>query len=177
MAYICLNCGIEYDVSYLRTEKNYFVCPNKNCKSKLYEVDNMLIPIISFLYNKGFEIKVSHSSILDGEVKMSLVLSRYVNGLFLNKEHTENLFEFIDKYAKIVYNDDDIIIEFYKNNLSLKDSFNQISDNCSILLDWCINIVSPVCQELDSSWCEGEEVSEDVDRSAEFEEDNSNISD
>lgn len=181
MAYICLNCGNEYDVSYLKSEKNYFVCPNKNCRSKLYEVDNMLIPIILFLFNKGFDIKDSHTNCLNDngivKVEMSLVLSRYVKGLFLSKEITENLFEFIDKYAEIVYNDSDIIIRFYKDNLSLKEAFYQMSNNSSILLDWCINIVSPICQELDSSWCEGEEVSEDMDRSVGYEENNDCISD
>ena len=65
----------------------------------------------------------------------------------------------------------------YKDNLSLKEAFYQMSNNSSILLDWCINIVSPICQELDSSWCEGEEVSEDMDRSVGYEENNDCISD
>lgn len=184
MSFVCLNCNHEFDVKVLKPSENGFICPNKNCKSKLYEVDNMLLPIVLFLYKNGFEIIDCKSSSLTDEkiqdVRISLCLSRYIKKLYITEEHLRDLFEYIDNFTKIMYNENSITITFEHNNVLLKKAYCQLLEDYIVLVDWCNTILQPLCDELDSSWCEGEEVSEDVDRGVlneEFEELNENITD
>lgn len=175
MAYVCLNCGNQYNVGYLKSISGCFICPNKHCNSKLEDIDDMLLPIISFLHNKGFRIKDCCSGHLENKevqnVKTYIVISRYVNKLYIPTKLVERLIEFIDKNGEIVYNEKEINISLISENLELKEAYHQVSNNCLTLLKWCNEIVEPLCKELDSSWCEGEEVSEDMDRSVGYEED------
>ena len=181
MAYVCLNCGDEYNVGYLKSINDSFICPNKHCNTKLEDIDDMLLPIILFLHSNGFCVKDCCSGHLNNKESQSIetyiVISRYINGLYTTKGFVERLLAFIDKSAEIVYNDKEISIYFRSNDLKLEDAYYKVSENCLILLKWCNEIVGPLCKELDSSWCEGEEVSEDMDRGADFEEDNIGIID
>lgn len=167
MAYVCLECGNSFDLSYLKSVKGTFICPIRNCTGTLCDVDDTILPIVLDLQKKGFIVLDSCSGHVSSEsyqnIETYLRLSRYVKGLYLSDIDLNKLFKNIDNEFDICYNSDEIFIKKLSQNLTPVEALKKIVDNCAILLNWClIEVVEFMCY-LDSSWCEGEEVSEDND--------------
>ena len=57
--YLCLECGEIYDSDRLNNNKlfEYIQCPKTNCVGTLIEVDELLLPTIKILNEKGYSTK------------------------------------------------------------------------------------------------------------------------
>lgn len=176
MAYVCLECGNSFDLSYLKSVNGTFICPIRNCTGTLCDVDDTILPIVLDLQKKGFIVLDSCSGHVSNDfsqnIETYLRLSRYVKGLYLSGNDLNKLFGNIDNDCDICYNSDEIFVKIASQEMTPVEALKKIVDNCVYLLNWCVTDVQVFVEYLDSSWCEGEEVCEDFDGGiTEYEED------
>lgn len=74
--YLCLDCGDVYDSSRININElfEYVYCPKTNCDGMLIEVDELLIPTIKVLNQKGYITKYCCSGHYDGQHSNSYIM-------------------------------------------------------------------------------------------------------
>ena len=80
--YLCLECGEIYDSDWLfkRIRSEYIQCPKTNCVGTLFEVDELLLPTIKILNEKGYSTKFCCS----GHAKDPRLYEMYNKKIMLN---------------------------------------------------------------------------------------------
>lgn len=131
--YLCLSCGEIYSSEYLRIDEyaDFAFCPKSNCIGKIVEVDELLLPTIKILNEKGYTTKYCCSGHWSGQLP---------NGYIMFDEGIDvpNLPKgFIREVSGI----DSITIrsDMARRKPTLND-FKKICDNAKVLVDWADNL-------------------------------------
>lgn len=67
MFYICNNCNRVHDARNLKTENNgSYCCTTPGCRNELFEIDELMVPVIIALWEKGYETKACCSGHYNG---------------------------------------------------------------------------------------------------------------
>ena len=130
--YLCLYCGDVYDSYYLNVNKSLenIHCPKTNCIGTLIEVDELLVPTIKILNDKGYTTKFCCSGHYD---------SQHPNG-YIKFEYWVKL-PYIPKGFVLDEDNDGITIRtILPCETPTLEDFKAICDNAKILLDWAISL-------------------------------------
>ena len=131
--YMCLKCFEVYDKEKVIADQNFNICPKSNCVGQLIEVDELMLPTIKILNQKGYYTKYCCSGhyyhqIVDGYIMFS-------NGI--------NIPFIPNGFHKEIYNDNVVI----RNDIISKpgkrpgiNDFKKICDNAKTLVDWAIKL-------------------------------------
>ena len=180
MKYICSTCGEIY--RYMPNVVSLIDCPKVSCKGKIIDVEEILIPIVQEFRKcsctvksiglKGIEdIKetIGNSVVFDSvsiTVKLELMSGREITDSFIG-----SLVEIIlDGYTVkveepfIFMMEKEIIVE-PNSEYRVSNSVNLMCILVSELHSWLNIRFKEFMKFYDVSWCEGEEDSEDMDRS------------
>ena len=132
--YLCLDCGEVYNSSSLHINELFseVSCPKTNCDGTLIEIDELMIPIIQILNQKGYITKYCCSGHYDYIHPNSYIMFEdwvelpYIPDGFIKEEKEEG---------------ENIII---RSTLPLRtptlEDFKSICDNAKTLLDWAISL-------------------------------------
>lgn len=138
--YLCLDCGEVYDSSRLHINElfEYVYCPKTNCDGTLIEVDELMIPIIQILNDKGYITKYCCSGHYDGH---------HPNAYIMFEDWVE-----LPSIPKGFKKDDDcsghvVIRSTLPPRTPLLDDFKSICNNAKILLDWAVAL--PYCEDFE----------------------------
>lgn len=134
--YMCLNCGEVFNSSYLNTEydSDMIRCPKTNCPGWMIEVDELMIPTIKTLNEKGYLTKHCCSGHYTQYTPQQAYIS-FLEGIDIPSVPSD--------FKKEI--DDDGCVTIRKDFSSGKDTFkvfNDICDNAKILLKWADNLPS-----------------------------------
>lgn len=130
--YLCLDCGEVYESNLLNINDLFedIFCPKTNCCGTLIEIDELLLPTIKLLNNKGYTTKYCCSGHYSGQHPQSYIMfDKGIDVPYLPKGFKKETF---NNYISIVS-----ITELKKP--TYKD-FYQICDNAKILLKWAIGL-------------------------------------
>ena len=128
--YLCTDCGEVYDSSSFGENTLYLICPKSNCYGTLIEIDELLIPTIKLLNNKGYT-------------------TRYCCSVHYASQHPNSYIMFEDwvdipSVPKGFKKEDDGTYITIRSNLPSReptyDDFKSICDNAKTLLDWAISL-------------------------------------
>lgn len=181
MKYICSTCGEIYDYKpeILKLEN----CPKLSCTGKIIDVEEMFVPIVRDLRScnckldsvrlKGIE---DRDSVISNSVVFDSVLISLRIELISGKNITNGFIKDLYSIAPIGYTveraekpsvfviEKEVIIEPNSDYFGL----NGVLLMCDLVLelyDWVNADLKDFMKYYDVSWCEGEEDSEDMDRS------------
>ena len=130
--YLCLHCGDVYDSSCLNVNDSlgYIHCPKTSCIGTLIEVDELLVPTIKILNDKGYTTKFCCSGHYD---------SQHPNG-YISFEYWVEL-PSVPKGFMLDEDGDGITIRtILPYETPTIEDFKTICDNAKILLDWAISL-------------------------------------
>lgn len=126
--YLCLNCGEVYDSSGLNINElmESVWCPKTNCCGTLIEIDELLIPTIKILNDKGYFTKFCCSGHYTGQHPRAYIV--FQEGIDI---------PFVPNGFKKEFFNNCISIESitHLRKPTFKD-FYEICDNAKILLKW-----------------------------------------
>lgn len=136
MGYFCLKCGEIYksnidktkiDMKKDDTNVNYIFCPKLSCIGEVIEVDDIFLPIIKTLNNKGYYTSYCCSGhIGDNHIDSYIAFDKTIQGLLtIPKGYKEEKDD--DKYC---------IRKDYDSNLSESETHRQILENAMETLQW-----------------------------------------
>ena len=133
--YMCLDCYEIYNKEDIRTNEfcDYVGCPKTNCVGQLIEIDELMIPTIKILNQKGYYTKFCCSGHYYGQ---------HPNGYIMFEENIDvpNL---PIGWNKEEFNNCITIRNSIPNKLckrpTIKD-FKKICNNAKILVDWAIKL-------------------------------------
>lgn len=134
--YLCLNCGEVYDSSWLNINESfeYIHCPKTNCIGTLIEVDELLIPTIQILNDKGYTTKFCCSG---------HYTDQHPNGYIMFEDGVELPYIPEGFIKDNDYNNTTIRSTLSSTKPTFED-FKVICDNAKTLLDWAISL--PYCE-------------------------------
>ena len=126
--YLCLDCGEVYDSRYLNTNELFedIWCPKTTCCSTLIEIDELLIPTIKLLNDKGYMTKFCCSGHYTGQHPRSYIT--FYEGI--DVPSVPNGFE------KNMFNGCVIIESSTPLRRPTYKDFYKICDNAKTLLKW-----------------------------------------
>ena len=133
--YMCLDCYEIYDRDSIKIDEfaDYKFCPKSNCLGKIVDVDELLIPTIKILNQKGYYTRFCCSG---------HYYEQHPNGYISFEEDID--IPYLPKgFTKEVYNDCVTIRSTIKHNIGKKPNikdFKKICDNAKILVDWAISL-------------------------------------
>ena len=130
--YLCLDCREVYDSSHLNINGIFdeIWCPKTNCHGILFEIDELLIPTIKVLNEKGYITKFCCSGHYTGQHPKSYITFEddidipYVPNGFTKQVYSTGI---------TIESDQPLRPPTYKE-------FYQICDNAKILLKWAISL-------------------------------------
>jgi hypothetical protein len=132
---MCLSCYEIYDRDLIKTSEfdDYNFCPKSNCIGEVVEIDELLIPTIKILNQKGYYTKFCCSGHYYGQ---------HPNGYISFEEGID--IPFLPKgFKKEVFNNCVTIRSTIKDKIgkrpSIKD-FKTICNNAKILVEWAISL-------------------------------------
>ena len=130
--YLCLECGEIYDSDWLNNNElfEYIQWPKTNCVGTLIEVDELLLPTIKILNEKGYSTKFCCSGHYE---------SQHPNGYIAFEDWVD--LPYIPDGFKADEDYDHIVIRstLPYTTPTLED-FKTICDNAKTLLDWAISL-------------------------------------
>lgn len=121
MPFICENCGEIYSSSVKKLETNFIIeCPKEDCSGQIFEIDDLMVPIIKKLWNLGYRTEyccsghayrpLSHTYIGFSKGQQlpflpeGFILTQNANGvLFIEKKYPQQLTE-AEKLISIMEN-------------------------------------------------------------------------
>lgn len=134
--YMCLNCGEVYDKDTVKINEYadfYDYCPKSNCLGEVVDIDELLIPTIKILNQKGYCTIFCCSGHYYGQ---------HPNG-YISFEKGVDIPYLPKGFEKEIYNDCVTIRSTIKHKIGNKPNikdFKKICDNAKILVDWAISL-------------------------------------
>lgn len=129
--YMCMNCYEVYDKDKIKADYCYdnIWCPKSNCVGNLIEIDELMIPTIKILNQKGYFTRFCCSG---------HYYDQHPNGYIMFEEGIE-IPNIPKDWNKEMHNDCVIIRSTIPDGSgkrpTIKD-FKKICDNAKILVDW-----------------------------------------
>ena len=130
--YMCLDCYEIYDRHLIKPNPydDYTFCPKSNCIGNIIEVDELLIPTIRILNQKGYYTKACCSGHYYGQ---------HSNGYIMFEEDID-IPSLPCGWTKEIFANHVTIRSSRKYNKPTIKNFKQICDNAKILVDWALSL-------------------------------------
>ena len=127
--YLCLNCFEVYSNEYRYDRRDYNFCPKLGCDGEVVEIDELMIPVIKTLNEKGYCTEYCCSGHYgDG----------YTNTYIKFSEWVELPEELPDGF---VYEErGNVIRKNYVDNLKKKKKYIEILNTTKDLIKWADNL-------------------------------------
>ena len=127
--YLCLNCFEVYSNEYRYDRRDYNFCPKLGCDGEVVEIDELMIPVIKTLNEKGYCTEYCCSGHYgDG----------YTNTYIKFSEWVELPEELPDGF---VYEEQgNVIRKNYVDNLHPNEKYIEILNTTKDLIEWADNL-------------------------------------
>ena len=127
--YLCLNCFEVYSNEYRYDRRDYNFCPKLGCDGEVVEIDELMIPVIKTLNEKGYCTEYCCSGHYgDG----------YTNTYIKFSEWVELPEELPDGF---VYEErGNVIRKNYVDNLHPNEKYIEILNTAKDLIEWADNL-------------------------------------
>ena len=127
--YLCLNCFEVYSNEYRYDRRDYNFCPKLGCDGEVVEIDELMIPVIKTLNEKGYCTEYCCSGHYgDG----------YTNTYIKFSEWVELPEELPDGF---VYEErGNVIRKNYLDNLHPNEKYIEILNTAKDLIEWADNL-------------------------------------
>ena len=127
--YLCLNCFEVYSNEYRYDRRDYNFCPKLGCDGEVVEIDELMIPVIKTLNEKGYCTEYCCSGHYgDG----------YTNTYIKFSEWVELPEELPDGF---VYEErGNVIRKNYVDNLHPNQKYIEILNTTKVLIEWADNL-------------------------------------
>lgn len=114
MYLICNNCGRVHDSRNLKSTEEEYRCTTPGCNTNLFEIDEMMVPIITILWEKGYDT----TSCCSGHYNGDAVNVPYIA---LDKSAEESILELPEGFEKTILKDSIIIEPIQKECPSMQE--------------------------------------------------------
>ena len=127
--YLCLNCFEVYSNEYRYDRRDYNFCPKLGCDGEVVEIDELMIPVIKTLNEKGYCTEYCCSGHYgDGYTNTYIKFSEWVE---LPKELPDGF----------VYEErGNVIRKNYVDNLHPNQKYIEILNTTKDLIEWADNL-------------------------------------
>ena len=127
--YLCLNCFEVYSNEYRYDRRDYNFCPKLGCDGEVVEIDELMIPVIKTLNEKGYCTEYCCSGHYgDGYTNTYIKFSEWVE----LPEELPNGFVYEER--------GNVIRKNYVDNLHPNEKYIEILNTTKDLIEWADNL-------------------------------------
>ena len=127
--YLCLNCFEVYSNEYRYDRRDYNFCPKLGCDGEVVEIDELMIPVIKTLNEKGYCTEYCCSGHYgDGYTNTYIKFSEWVE----LPEELPNGFVYEER--------GNVIRKNYVDNLHPNQKYIEILNTTKDLIEWADNL-------------------------------------